>query len=91
MVTLWHVHILLLYPHSSLSPSVPLFILIHAVIFTHDCTHTHTHTHSHTVAENAKFLQISSFSFFVTQRILISFGAVRCPSRRLHFPDYLDF
>ena len=46
MVTLWHVHILLLYPHSSLSPSVPLFILIHAVIFTHDCTHTHTHTHT---------------------------------------------
>ena len=95
MITLWYIYILLLYPHSSHSPSVPLFILIHAVIFTHDCpnthTHTHTHTHTRTVAENAKFLQISSFSFFVTHRILISFGAVRCPSRRLHFLDYLDF
>lgn len=52
--------------HSSLSS---FQCLIHALI---------SHTHTHTVAENANCLPISSFSFFVTHRILISFGDAMC-------------
>ena len=70
MITLWYIYILLLYPHSSHSPSVPLFILIHAVIFTHDCpnTHTHTHTHSHTQWQR----MLNSYKYPVSPSLLLT-------------------
>ena len=59
MITPWYMHIPFHYPHSSLSPAVPLCILIHAVILTQDCPpppHTHSHTQWQRMPNAYKYL-----------------------------------